>query len=58
MRIEFYISKKNKQWYWRAIARNGKKVAGGTEGYNSKAMCVKGFHALKKVIASGKITYA
>lgn len=57
MQIQFYKSKKNKQWYWRAVSRNGRKVAGGTEGYKSKAMCKKGFESLKKIIASGKIVY-
>jgi uncharacterized protein YegP (UPF0339 family) len=57
MKIQFYKSRKNKQWYWRAVARNGRKVAGGAEGYKSKAMCVKGFHALLKVIQSGKIVF-
>jgi uncharacterized protein YegP (UPF0339 family) len=55
MKIQFYKSKKNKQWYWRAKARNGRKVAGGAEGYKSKAMCIKGFKALLKVINSGNI---
>lgn len=55
MQIQFYKSKKNKQWYWRAVARNGRKVAGGCEGYTSRAMCVKGFNSLKKIIQSGKI---
>ena len=55
MKIQFYKSKKNGQWYWRAKARNGKKVAGGCEGYKTKAMCLKGFRSLVKIISSGKM---
>ena len=55
MQIQFYKSKKNGQWYWRAIARNGRKVAGGAEGYLRKSSAIKGFKSLLKVIQSGKI---
>lgn len=55
MKIQFYKSKKNGQWYWRAIARNGRKVAGGAEGYLRKSAAVKGFKSLLKVIQSGKV---
>jgi uncharacterized protein YegP (UPF0339 family) len=55
MKIQFYKSKKNGQWYWRAVARNGKKVAGGCEGYFNKKDAIKGFKSLQKIIASGKI---
>ena len=55
MKIQFYKSKKNGQWYWRAVARNGKKVAGGSEGYHNRNDAIKGFRALQKIIASGNI---
>lgn len=55
MKIQFYKSKKNGQWYWRAIARNGRKVAGGCEGYKRKAGAIKGFNSLVKIINSGEI---
>lgn len=55
MKIQFYKSKKNGQWYWRAIARNGRKVAGGCEGYKRKAGAMKGFKSLQKIIATGNV---
>lgn len=55
MRIQFYKSKKNGQWYWRAVARNGRKVAGGAEGYKRKSGAIKGFMSLQKIIASGNV---
>jgi uncharacterized protein YegP (UPF0339 family) len=55
MKIQFYKSKKNRKWYWRAVANNGRKVGGGTQGYTSKAGCVKGFNVFIKAIQSGKI---
>ena len=27
----------DKQWYWRAVARNGRIIADGAEGYASKS---------------------
>ena len=54
MKIQFYKSKKNGQWYWRAIAKNGRKVAGGCEGYKQLGMCIKGFKSLVLIIKSDK----
>lgn len=29
------------QWYWRLVARNGKTVADGAEGYQRRAACMR-----------------
>lgn len=36
MEIQIYRSKKNKQFAWRIIAKNGKKIACGGETYHNK----------------------
>lgn len=35
-KVQFYKSPKNKQWYWRVRARNGRIVAIAGEGYTRK----------------------
>lgn len=40
MKIEYWKSPKNGQWYFAIIARNGKTVA-QSEGYKRKASCLK-----------------
>lgn len=40
---------KDGDWYWHAIARNGKIVADGAEGYTRAADCRK---ALNRFVAS------
>ena len=39
MKIQFFKNK-NKQWYFRIVARNGKIVA-QSEGYKTKQGCLK-----------------
>jgi len=34
--VNFYQSDKNNKWYWRAIARNGRIIADGSQGYSSE----------------------
>ena len=40
MRIEIFESRRlgigPKQWHWRAVARNGRKIAGSLEGYSNR----------------------
>ena len=50
MEIQIYRSKKNKQFAWRIIAKNGKKIACGGETYYNKK-------DLKKAISCYKIKY-
>jgi len=35
-RFQPYKSKKNGLWYWRLIARNGKKIATGNESFKRR----------------------
>lgn len=40
MKFEVYQSKKNKKWYWRLKARNGRIIGDGGQGYSSqKVVC-------------------
>lgn len=32
---------RNKKWRWRLVARNGKKVANGGEGYSRRKDCLE-----------------
>jgi uncharacterized protein YegP (UPF0339 family) len=38
MRFQIYKGK-DKRWYWRAIAGNGRIVADGSQGYVTKYVC-------------------
>lgn len=42
MKIEFFKGK-DKQWYWRAVAKNGQVVAVGGEGYTRRNTCKRGY---------------
>ncbi|OZC01453.1 DUF1508 domain-containing protein [Rubricoccus marinus] len=35
--FEYFESARNKQWYWRFRAKNGRVVADGSEGYGSRS---------------------
>lgn len=41
MKIEIYQSAHwmRDNWYWRAVAHNGKTIADGAEGYANKSNC-------------------
>lgn len=45
MKIQFFKNK-NKQWYFRIVARNGKIVA-QSEGYKTKQGCLKTIDLLR-----------
>ena len=47
MKFQYYRSTKNKKWYWRLVAKNGRTVADGSQGYKSK-------HAVERAIARVK----
>lgn len=55
MEFEHYQSAKNKKWYWRLKASNGKIIADGGQGYDNKADCLHGISLVKKS-ASAKVT--
>jgi len=46
--IEIFRSKKNKQYYFRVLAKNGKVIA-QSEGYKRKDGAVKGILSLMRV---------
>ena len=46
MRFEYYRSKKDRQWYWRLRAVNGKTIAVSSEGYSREDGCL---HSIKLV---------
>jgi uncharacterized protein YegP (UPF0339 family) len=37
MKIQYWKSKTNGQWYWRVVSRNGKSVCVGGEGYKRRS---------------------
>lgn len=50
-----FRSKKNRQWYFRLVAGNGKTVA-QSEGYKRKANAVKGIYAVSWALETGAAT--
>jgi uncharacterized protein YegP (UPF0339 family) len=42
MKVQIYQGK-NKKWYWRVVARNGRIIADGAQGYASKANVKRAF---------------
>ena len=54
MKIIILKSKRNKQWYFRIVASNGKKVA-HSEGYRNKSDCVKTANLLMANLSTAKI---
>jgi uncharacterized protein YegP (UPF0339 family) len=50
--VEFFKCRDGGQWYWRLVARNGRVVADGAEGYSSEAKCRQGFKAAQKLMAA------
>lgn len=54
--IEIYRSKKNKQFGWRYIAKNGRRVAcGGETYYNRKDATDMVRHLFAEKLASGSV---
>lgn len=50
MRYEIYSRRTfmwGKQWYWRLVAANGRKIAVGAEGYHNKADCRAGIDLVR-----------
>jgi uncharacterized protein len=54
MKFQIFKSKKNKQWYFRLVARNGKIVA-QSEGYKGKHGAKNGVASIQKGAANAKI---
>jgi len=46
--MKFLIYKDSKkEWRWSLIARNGRIIADGSEGYKRRRNCIHGIEALK-----------
>lgn len=52
-RLEIWKSKKNKQFYWRFCASNGRITAVGGEGYKVRAMLVRTLKSMGVKLATG-----
>ena len=50
-KIEYFQSKRNKNYYFRIVAKNGETVA-QSEGYTTKAMRTKGLKSLIKILST------
>lgn len=46
IKVEFYLSRAGGQWYWRLVARNGRTIADGAEGYSRKASVERAFYRM------------
>ena len=49
--FEYYQSAKDKDWYWRFRAENGRVVADGSEGYASKANVLRALDNVQAELA-------
>lgn len=54
MKVEFYKDGKG-EWRWKLVARNGKIVADGAEGYKSKRNVVRAWERAWKQLEGGPI---
>jgi len=54
-KLEVYQSDANSDWYWRLLARNGKVIADGSEGYVSLANAMRAARNVQKGLASAEI---
>lgn len=39
---------RKKEWRWALVARNGRKIANGGEGYQRRGACIKAVHTIKE----------
>lgn len=46
LRFEYWKSRKNNEWYWRVVAKNGRIVAVGGESFKRRAGVLNAFHSL------------
>ena len=53
MKVTFYCGR-NGLWYWRLVARNGKTIADGAEGYASRANVVRAFNRVRSAVCAMK----
>jgi len=50
MRVIFYCGR-NGSWYWKIVARNGKTIADGSEGYATKSNAERAFARVRTGLA-------
>jgi len=50
-KVEVYKSRRNGQFSWRVIAKNGKKIACAGETFHNKKDCMKSLSLLKTILA-------
>jgi len=55
-KLRVYIDKQNK-YRWTFIAKNGKKIADGAQGYTRKEKCLHGFDVMADFIGDGDYTF-
>lgn len=46
--FEIYKSKKNKKWYFRAKAKNGKTICSSRQAYENKSDCLSTIELIQK----------
>lgn len=54
IRVQFYQAKDEK-WYWRLVAKNGKIIADGAEGYATRGNAVRAIERTRKLMQSALI---
>lgn len=52
MRKFVYYRGGNFDWYWKLVARNGRIVADGAEGYKTKSGVLKAIRRINKLFAA------
>jgi len=57
MTFHIYRSEKDRQWYWRLKASNGKKIGDSGEGYKAKRSAIKAVFKIQKEAGTSKITF-
>lgn len=54
-RIEVWPAAKRDQWYWHLVARNGRIVLTGGEGFTSKAHALRAVRSIIKAVANADV---
>lgn len=52
LRFEVYRSKKDRRWYWRGRAQNGRIVADGAHGYRTGAIALDALFSFLSYISA------
>lgn len=49
---------RDRLWYWRMVASNGRTVADGAEGYSRRRTALKAFLRVRATIATARVKIA